>query len=58
MGSIIVQRLSKAFTKVATFSGVLAVRVQPVDFRFNADPVALKLVTQNKIVFRADMMAI
>ena len=28
-------------------------RAQPVDFRFNADPVALKLVSHNKIVFRA-----
>ena len=27
---------------------------RPVDFRFNADPVALKLVTHSKIVFRAD----
>ena len=28
-------------------------RSRPVDFRFNADPLALKLVTHNKIVFRA-----
>ena len=26
---------------------------RPVNFHFNADPVALKLVTRNKIVFRA-----
>ena len=25
----------------------------PIDFRFNADPLALKLVTHKKIVFRA-----
>ena len=30
-------------------------RARPVDYCFNADPVALKLVTWNKIVFRADM---
>ena len=45
MGSIIVYTLWRAFTKVATFCGVLAVRGRPVDFRFNTDPVALKLVT-------------
>ena len=52
MGSIIVQTLSKAFLKVVTFSGILDVRGRPVDFRFHADPVALKLVTYNKIVFQ------
>ena len=45
--------MSKAFTKVVTCSGVLALRGRPVDFSFNADPVAPKLVTHNKIVFRA-----
>ena len=55
MGSIIVRTLLKAFSKVVIFSGVLAVRGRPVDFRFNADPVPLKLVTQNKIVFRVGM---
>ena len=54
MGFVIVRTLLKAFSKVVTFSGVLALRGRPVDFRFNADPVALKLVTHNKIVFRAD----
>ena len=53
MRSIIVHTLSKSLTRVATFSGVLAVRGRPVDFHFNADPVILKLVTHNKIVFRA-----
>ena len=53
MRAIIVHTLSKSFTRVATFSGVLAVQDQPVDFYFNADPVILKLVTRNKIVFRA-----
>ena len=52
MGFIIVRTLSKAFSKVVTFSGVFAVRVRPVDFRFSADPVPLKLVTHNKIGFR------
>ena len=53
MGSIIVYTLSKTFTKVVTYSGVRAVRSQPIDFRFNADPVALKLVAHNNtIVFR------
>ena len=33
--------------------GVLAVRGQPVDFHFNANPAALKLVIHNKIVFHA-----
>ena len=36
-----------------TFSRVLAVRGWPVDFCFHADPLALKLATLNKIVFRA-----
>ena len=53
MGSIIVRTLLKAFWKVVTFSRVLAVRGRLVDFHFNADPVPLKLVTHNKIVFRA-----
>ena len=53
MGSIIVRTLLKEFSKVVTFSGVLAVRGRPVDFCFNADPVPLKLVTHHKIVFRA-----
>ena len=52
MESITVRTLLKAFSKVITFSEVLAVRGWPVDFCFNADPVPLKLVTQNKIVFR------
>ena len=47
MGSIIVHALSKTFSKVVTLSGVLAVRGQPDDFRFIADPVALKLVNGN-----------
>ena len=51
MGSVIVHTLSKAFSKVVTFSGDLAVR--PVDFRFSAGPAVLKLVSHNKIVFRA-----
>lgn len=34
----------------ATFFWVLVERGRPVDFRFNADPVAVKLVTHNKIV--------
>ena len=55
MGSIIVHTLSKTFTKVITFSEVLAVGGRPVDFHFNVNPVALKLVTHNKIVFRAGM---
>ena len=46
MGTVIIHTLLK------TFSGVLAVRGLPVDFRFNADPVALKLLTHTKIVFR------
>ena len=53
IGFIIVQALLKAFTKLVTFSGAQAVRGRPVDFCFNADPVALKLITHNKIVFRA-----
>ena len=53
MGSIIVRTLLKAFSKVVTYCGVLAVRGRPVNIRFNADPVPLKLVTHNKIVFRA-----
>ena len=53
MGSIIVHILSKVFTKVVTFSGVLMVRDRLVDFHFNADPVALKLATHNKVVFQA-----
>ena len=53
MGSIIVHTLLKAFLKVVTLSGVLAVQSRLVDFRFNADPLPLKLVTHNKIVFRA-----
>ena len=53
MGSIIVRTLLKAFWKVVTFSRVLAVRGRLVDFHFNADPVPQKLVTHNKIVFRA-----
>ena len=48
MRSIIVHTQSKSFTTVVTFSGALA-----VDFRFKANPVALKLVTHNKTVFRA-----
>ena len=39
--------------KSATFCEVLVMRGRPVDFRFIADPVALKLVTHNKIMFRA-----
>ena len=35
------------------FFWVLAMQGRPVDFCFNADPIALKLVTQNKIEFRA-----
>ena len=53
MRFIIVHTLPKAFTKLATFSGVLVLRGRPVDFHFNADPVALELVTHNEIVFRA-----
>ena len=55
MGFIIVHTLSKTFTKVITFSEVLAVGGRPDDFHFNADPIALKLVTLNKIVFRVGM---
>ena len=39
----------------ATLFGVLAVRGRSVDFRFSVDPLALKLVTHNKIVFRVGM---
>ena len=53
MGSIIVRTLLKAFSKVVTCSGVLAMQGRPVDFRFNGDSVPLKFVTHNKIVFRA-----
>ena len=52
MGSISVHTLPKAFTKVVTFCAALAARGQPVDFCFNADSVALKFVTHNKIMFR------
>ena len=55
MRSIIVLTLTKAFTKVATFSGVLTVRGRPVGFHFNAHPVALKLETHSKIVFQTGM---
>ena len=43
MGSIIVHTLSKALTKVVYNSAG----------HFNEDPVALKLITHNKIMFRA-----
>ena len=51
MRSIIVRTLLKAFSKVVPFSGVLAVQGWPVDFRFNADPVPLKLVTIGRLCF-------
>ena len=53
MGSIIVRTLLKAFSKVVTYCGVLAMQGRPVDICFNADPVPLKLATHNKIVFQA-----
>ena len=46
-GGAPVHTLSKAFTKVVTFSRVLAVQGWRVNFRFNANLVALKLVTHN-----------
>ena len=55
IGSIIVHTLSKTFTEVLTFSEVLEVRCRPVDFRFIADQIALKVVIHNKIVLRAGM---
>ena len=51
-----VERCGDCWTEAlttATFSGVLAVRGLPVDFRFNAYPVSLKFLTHTKIVFRA-----
>ena len=53
MKSSIIHTLSKAFSEVVPFSGDLSVRGRPLGFCFNADPVPLKLVTHNKIVFRA-----
>ena len=53
MESSIVHTMSKAFSEVVTFSGVLSVRGRPLGFRFNAAQVPLKLVIHNKIVFRA-----
>ena len=49
MGSIIVHTLSKAFTKVVYNSAGHFMLI----FLSMADPVALKFVTHNKIVFRA-----
>ena len=54
MGSIIVHTLSKAFTKVITFSGVLAQWSLPVDFHFNADPSSFEVDNpyQNRVLRR------
>ena len=47
MGTVIIHTLLKTFTKVVYNSAF-----QLTNFRFNADPVALKLLTHTKIVFR------